>query len=367
MGDAGKAADPHGFSLKRSGLLTALLLLGVLLVFALLWRAHQKAAFHQLTATDAPVVAATPMPGGQEAATLTRPILLHNTVPEFVSTTVLPGLGMQVLQMLVNIPHHGMVALFDGPSVAEIAASTKVRPDVAPLHLMLTPVGMALGSSVDLIAGNSATSVVNLTQADGGEVTGTFSLADAAGRLTGVEAKVDSSMTGRSFDMDVRLRNNALTSHEFSLNWSPHLHAPGDDLSRFVLSLPSNNRLEDGAIRPVTGTPLDFSTPHGKTVPNVDFDNTYVALERRDIGDGPAVLLTDARSGLVLRFVLLTPSIRSIRVRANSITHTLMLSFSTDDGAQRTRLQAGESADWRVRLDVLPLPTDRASATPVQF
>lgn len=355
---------PERFSLKRSGLLTALILLVTLLAVGLLWRAHQRAAFHQMT-TDAPLpVAMVPMPGGQEAANLTRLVLLHNTVPEFVSATVLPGLGMQVLQLAVNVPKHGVRALFDAPSISEISANANARPDSAPFHLTVSPAGRSIGSAVDLIAANGAGNVANQTLADGGEVTGTFALADAAGAPLGVEAKIDTSMTGRSFDAEVRLRNKALTSHEFSLNWAPRLRAWDGNLSRFVLKVPSSDLLSDGSVRSVRSMALDFSAGQGKTVPNVDFDATFVALQRADIGEGPVVLLTDAQSGLVLRFVLLTPSIRTVRVRADSLAHTLMLSFSTDDGATRTPLEAGESAEMRVRVDVLPLAADAAGAKP---
>ena len=82
-------------------------------------------------------------------------------------------------------------------------------------------------------------------------------------------------------------------------------------------------------------------------------DTTFVGLQRLEIGDGPAVQLTNNESGLVLRFVLLTPSIRSVRVRTEAATHTVVLSFGTDNGTQRTALEAGEGAEWRVRVDVL--------------
>ncbi len=346
---------PERFSLKRSGWLTASILLVTLLALGLVWRAHQQAAFHQMT-TDAPLpVAMVPLPGGQEAAVLTRLVLLHNTVPEFVSATVLPGMGMQVLQLAVNVPKQGMRALFDAPSVSEVTANANARPDGAPFHLTLSPAGRSIGSAVDVIAANGATNVANQTLADGGEVTGTFALADAAGAPLGVEAKVDTTLTGRSFEAEVRLRNKALTSHEFSLNWSPRLRAWNGNLSRFVLKVPSTDLLTDGSVHSVRSMALDFSAGQGKTVPNVDFDATYVELQRADVGEGPAVTLTDAQSGMVLRFVLLTPSIRTVRVRADSLAHTLMISFSTDDGAKRTPLEAGESADMRVRVDVLPV------------
>lgn len=350
------------FSLARSGWLTVTVLAVVVLLFVGLWRAHQKAQFHQLTQPAPPAqMPAPPTVGGAEALTLTRLPLEHSGHPEFSSATLLPGLGMQVLQLTTTLAGGAVYPLLAGPTVEQAAGMPAKAVDAAPFHLMLAPAGQARGTPTDVIATNAATDVVNRTEADGGEATGTFAVLDAGGKHSGVEAKVDAVLNGRSFELSVRVRNNALSSREFSLNWSPHFRAPGADLSNFRLSLPSTDIEADGAARR-SSAPENFSAKEGASLPNTDVDLTYVNLQRQDIGDGPVVRLVDVRNGFVLRVFLLSPSIRSIRVRTDTAAKTLMLSLGTKDQTGATLLQAGESAEWRVRIDVGTLNGERSGS-----
>ncbi len=339
------------------------MLAGVVLLFVGLWRAHQKAQFHQLR-EPAPL-AQTPAPptiGGVEALSLTRLPLEHSGHPEFSSATLVPGLGMQVLQLTTTLAGGTVYPLLAGPTVEQAAGMPAKAVDAAPFHLMLAPAGQAKGMATDVIATHAATDVVNRTEADGGEATGTFAVLDGDGKHSGVEAKVDAVMNGRSFELSVRVRNNALSSREFSLNWSPHFAAPGGDLRNFRLSLPSTDIDADGAIRHTTVAAENFSAKDGSPLPDTDVDLTYVNLQRQDISDGPAVRLINVRNGVVLRVLLLSPSIRSVRVRTDTAAKTLMLSLGTRDQTGSTLLQAGESAEWRVRIDVGTLNGERSGS-----
>ncbi len=361
-------AEQHGrqesrFSLARSGLLTGSVLLGLLLTFAGLWRAHQKARFHQLTAAP-PEVQTSPPPtvGGAEALSLTRLPLEHSRIPEFSAATLLPGLGMQVLQLTTTLAGGDVYPLLAGPTVEQAAGMPASAVDAAPFHLMLSPAGQASGQTTDVIATKAATDVTNRTEADGGEGTGTFSAVDAEGKYAGVEAKVNAVLNGRSLELSVRVRNNALSSREFSLNWSPHFAAPGGDLSKFLLTVPSSDVRAGGAVRRIAGTSEEFAGKDGHPLPATDVDLIYVNLQRQDIGDGPAVRLVNLRNGVVLRILLLSPSIRSVRVRTDTAAHTLMLSLGTQDQTGGTLLQAGESAEWRVRIDIGTLNGERGGS-----
>ncbi len=298
--------------------------------------------------------------GGAEALSLTRLPLEHSGHPEFSSATLLPGLGMQVLQLTTTLAGGEVYPLLAGPTVEQAAGMPAAAVDAGPFHLMLAPAGQAKGTAVDVIAPNAATDVVNRTEADGGEATGTFAVLDADGRRSGVEAKVDAVLNGRSFELSVRMRNNALSSREFRLNWSPHFAAPGANLSNFRLSLPSSDVGTDGAVRHTWGAPEDFAAKEGASLPDTDMDLTYVNLQRQDMGDGPMVRLVNVRNGVVLRILLLSPSIRSVRVRTDTVAKTLMLSLGTNDQTGGTLLQAGESAEWRIRIDVGTLNGERS-------
>ncbi len=352
-----------GFNLARSGLLTASLIVVALLVFAVVWRAHQKATFHQLTSPAAMQMPTPATVGGVEPIKLTRLPLEHSLVPEFSSVTLLPGLGMQVLQVDVTLAGGQTYRLLEGPTIEGAAGMPPAAVDAAPFHLMLSPAGQDAGATTDVIATNSATDVVNRTEADGGEATGTFAVLNAAGRQTGVEAKVDAELTGRSLDLTVRVHNNALSSREFSLTWSPHFAAPGGSLSQFLLTVPSTDVSSAAGKQSVKGTPSDFSARDGRALTDSDTDLTYVDLQRQEVREGPSVRLVNRRNGVVLRVAIISPTVRSVRVRTDSAAHTLMLSFGTRNGTENEMLQAGESAEWHVRLDLSALKTNNDNPT----
>ncbi len=52
-----------------------------------------------------------PQPGGQEAAVLMRTRPAGDSTPEFLSATILPGRGMNVLQITAYLPGKGEVNL----------------------------------------------------------------------------------------------------------------------------------------------------------------------------------------------------------------------------------------------------------------
>ena len=357
-----------GFSLSRSGLLTATLLAGVLLLFGLLWLARKTTHFRDLTNPAITAVSAPSTIGGAEPLTLTRLPSEQRNTSEFSSATLLPGLGMQVLQLNVALPGGSILPLLAGPTLDQAASMPASAVDAAPFHLMLSPAGQLQGQPTDVIGTSSAMDVVNRTEADGGEATGTFQVLTKDGRPAGVTAKVDTELTSRSFDITVRLRNDALSSRQFSLTWSPHFAAPDSDLRQFVLVVPSTDINAGGVVQSVQGIELDFSAKSGKSLPLSsvkDLDVTFVNLQRQEVRESPSVRLVDLKNNLVTRISLVSPSVRSVRVRTDASAHTLMLSFSTHDLDGSTTLQAGESAEWHVRLDLIGRkPDDAALAQP---
>ena len=192
-------------------------------------------------------------------------------------------------------------------------------------------------------------------------MTGNFVVLDNAGTPTGVDARVDAVLAGTSLDLLIRLHNNALSTREFSLTWQPHFAAPGGDLSNWQLTIPSTDVAVSPRTRSVAGSLDDFSNKAGRQVPNTNVDNTYVNLEHLDIGNGPEVLLTDRLSGFILRAVLISPSLRSVRLRTDTAAHTLLLGFGTRDANGGTMLAAGESVEWHIQLELLPL--DKSTGT----
>ena len=105
--------------LMRSGMVTGLALAAMLAGLTALYLQHMRGNFHKLKAKiaderqDVPV----PRPGGQEAVVLLRARRLGDSLPEFLSATLLPGRGMNVLQITAYIPGTGEVKLLASPSL----------------------------------------------------------------------------------------------------------------------------------------------------------------------------------------------------------------------------------------------------------
>lgn len=351
------------FNFSRSGLVTTSILALLLVVFGVVWQAHQRAQFHRLRTPvvlpDAPVL----LPGGLEAITLSRMALLNGTAPEFVSATVLPGLGMQVLQITIAVPDQGTRPLLLAPSVGEIAGAADPQLESAPFHLRVLPrhgVANKSAAETDLIGNRSAENVQNVTLPDGGHAEGIFPSSVPGDGPTGMETSVSTSLSGRDFDVTVRATNNSSEIRSVALDWSPRFRVPGGSLSHFALVVPSQQRLDGTAVRTVVGTPQDFSAERGTKLQNRNMDLTYVNLKRTFLGDGPVLRLLDLESGITLRMTALSTSIRSIRVHSDATQQALTLSFSNADAGasaadnEAQMLRPGQTLQWHLRVEVLP-------------
>ena len=60
-------------------------------------------------------------PGGQDVVRLERSQMVGGTGPEFLSATLLPGRGMNLLQITAYLPQKGEVNLLASPSVEDAA------------------------------------------------------------------------------------------------------------------------------------------------------------------------------------------------------------------------------------------------------
>jgi hypothetical protein len=107
--------------LMRSGIVPGLLL-GLLMVgLGIAYWERGRGNLHKLTAKivterqDVPVA----RPGGQEALVVARTRLPGGSTPEFLSVTMLPGRGMNVLQITAYLPDKGEVSLMASPTVEE--------------------------------------------------------------------------------------------------------------------------------------------------------------------------------------------------------------------------------------------------------
>src|SRR4051812_21959062 len=110
-------------AVMRSGILTFMLLVLVLAGLAFGWREHRLGQFAQLKKElgKRPVREVPVRPGGQEPVQLQRSQIAGGNGPEFLTATLLPGRGMNLLQITAYLPQKGEVNLLVSPSVQDAA------------------------------------------------------------------------------------------------------------------------------------------------------------------------------------------------------------------------------------------------------
>src|SRR5271154_5144236 len=113
-------------AVMRSGLLTFLVLILLLAGLAFGWHEHRLGPFAPLKRElgKRPVHDVVVRPGGEDVIQLQRSQLLAGNGPEFLSATLLPGRGMNLLQIRAYLPQKGEVNLLASPTPED--ASTEL-------------------------------------------------------------------------------------------------------------------------------------------------------------------------------------------------------------------------------------------------
>jgi aldose 1-epimerase len=406
-------------NLMRSGMMTGLILASVLVGLATAYRAHMRGKFHQLKAkiaTERENVSA-PQPGGQDAIVLMRTLQSGDSMPEFLSATVLPGRGMNVLQITAYLPGKGEVDLMASPSVEGAAGAMTGKGEDANGQASLAmggafeapwagriwgvpaPVGThvttvwrghtitlpAAGRGVEttdgLILAQGADSASSTGLPDGGEAQAVFHSGDFGAHWP---SKTDVTMSillsSRSIELTVVARNIGDVAEPVGIGWHPRFAILGGDRGQSRLLVPGQMRAEvrnheqpTGKLLPVAGTPYDFSIRGGAKLGTINLDECFTALRRNLLDNGPAAELSNPASGYGLRLTALSSTIKAMRVVAPADADYVSIEpqynypdplgreWSKETDAGMVVLQPGQSTEWKVRLELFAL-TGSASA-----
>lgn len=348
----------------RSGWSTAVVIAVLLLTFGVLWRAHQRARFHRLTTPIIPQTTSVPMPGGQEAMLLSRVALVNNAEPEFTSATVLPGIGMQLLQATVAVPDQATQDLLASVSLSDASRIPVTGVNSALFHLRVSPRHLQDKSTGDdLIGFVPASDTHNQTLVDGGQASGSF---QGTGTKAGVSGTIEVTLSGRQIDILAQGINSTHENRFVTFEWCPRFAAPDGDLNRLGLFVPLRTRA--GAANTNGAGPADFSTGDGRPVGTVPFDLRFANLDREFLGEGGHIRLNEAGRYL-LRIKGMGNALRSVHVQNDPGTHSLLLGFSSGDPSADAEdrdqmLKPGQTLQWHLRLEVMPLKT---AQTPDSF
>ena len=375
----------------------------------------------ELKAMGSPQVQLPPMPGGQEAVEMKRTMLAEGTTPEFLSATLLPGRGLNVLQIMLSVPGRGAIPLLSAPSLEDAAklmtgsqqdanGSESLRlgsPIEAPWAGIISDprssdsmqqvLAIWRGRSLTLpVTGRNGTSAVSeggfLLNAeadsvkqnvmpDGGTVQGSFVASNFGGRWPSqTSVSVTALLSSRAFEIRLMARNEGTEPVPFGFGWRPQILLPSGSRSGVRLRLPAEGHEElrdgrpTGALTPVAGTPMDYTDRRGKVLRDVELDDTFVDLRSGFLDSGPVLEIRDTRSGVGIRMTAMSPQIRAIHVRSEARDNKMVVSFQTnydepfsrvwtgDSGNGINVLEPGQTLQWRIRMEVFALMDGTASA-----
>ena len=404
----------------RSGLLTILLLIAVLVVLAVGWREHRLGQFAQFKKgfKHTTPYAVTTRPGGQDVLQLQRSPMIGGNGPEFISATLLPGRGMNVLQIGAYLPGKGNVELLASPPLEEAAKRLSgAGPDAngaeslamggaieAPwagrIPGVLDPAGGALATmwrgihltlpadragamaTGGLLLKQPSSSVSTNIMPDGGQAQATFEAGDFGGHWpSSTEITTSIELSGKAIEMKVVARNTGTAAEPMGIGWHPRFAILNARRGNVVLRLPQAERLDvkdrrtgelSGKLLPVAGTEYDFTGPSGAKLGALNLDDTFVHLHRGLMENGPIAEMRDPENGYGLRITALTPTIKAFRVYAPLDGSFLSIDpqFNFDDPFGRewpknedtgmVVLQPGQTAQWYIRLEIFSLSSDPA-------
>jgi len=356
-------------------------------------------------------------PGGQDAVVLSRAPIPGLEMPEFLSATLLPGRGMNVLQIEASIPGKGTVNLLASPPLEDAAKmltgtgedadgdaslamggaieipwagrvwGTKLQ-DGANLakwrgsSLRLPANGDKSGTSIaavslgGLLLQRKADTIKTVAMPDGGQAQAIYNAGDFDGHwLSHTEITTIVQLSGRALEMNISARNSGDTDEPIGIGWNPRFAILSNDRKQVLLKLPNalhaevanrHSGMPSGNLLPVQGTPFDFTSGDGKPLGTANLNDSFVQLKPRLMDSGPVIELRDPKSNYGLRITVLSVDIKALRVYAPADANFISLDpqfnyadpFGKEWAGQDTGmvvLPPGHTAQWRIRLEIFSL------------
>jgi galactose mutarotase-like enzyme len=417
-GPAADPGEPSGLRrFSKSGYLTPSLV--GLLCIILLIAAHEsgRGHYHKLRDRVIPVNNQPNLatgPGGQEAIVLRRTGDALSGEPEFLSATLLPGRGMNLLQLTAAVPGKGEVPVLVSPGLegatrmltgagedANGSVSTTFGAAIlAPWAGRLTgaPTSSAstlesvwngeritfppsrLGSTIStmgLMLDRQADSLSTDTIPDGRAATAVYHAGSFSGAWPSMmDITVRAELAGTAFDLTVTEQNTGQVPEPAGIGWHPVFAIAGNRADVRV-TIPSITKIEidrrtnlpTGRTVLTGGTTADLLRARGTRLDEMNLNDTYTNLQAGILGDGPVAEIRDAAAGYGLRLTPLTASIKFMRVVAPTGADWISIEPDTNvddpfgrewpnpDDTGLISLQPGDSLQWHVRLEIFSLAT----------
>ncbi|HET6219060.1 MAG TPA: aldose 1-epimerase [Acidobacteriaceae bacterium] len=386
-------------------------LAGVLATFVL-----AAAGCRQKPATPAeqapqPTAPAAVQIGGEDVLTLTRKATNNGSKPEFLSVTLLPGRGMNMLQVTAAVPGKGEIPLLRSPSVKEAASQLngtgrdqlgnmsfslggaflipypnrivgERSPDGKSVitqwhgHTLALPAnfpsknpGGPVVAIHGLITQAKVEDLQTQTTADGQTVTGVIHAGDFGGHwLSDTDLNLTIALTGEAVDATITAKNVGKEPEPMSIGWHPYFQILSGHRAQTRLHIPASmmapvNNYGDafptGELKPVKGTDYDYNAPDGVALDDHFLDDNFSHLQRTNGAAEVKLIDPDAHYGLTVS--ALSPEIKTIQVyspkTASFVAIEDQFNYVDPFGKQwkgmdtgMVTLRPGQSVTWKVRL-----------------
>jgi galactose mutarotase-like enzyme len=414
---------------SKSGYLTPTLV-GILCAILLI-AAHESGHgnYHKLRERVIPVTPELNVetgPGGQAAVVLRRSPSAVSGEPEFLSATLLPGRGMNMLQITASVPGKGEVPILLSPSLTDATriltgagedangnvSTTFGAAILAPWAGRLTGAPTSSSSTLEsvwegarisfppahpggtistmgLMLDRAADNISTDTIPDGQAATAVYHAGSFSGSWPSMmEITVRTELAERTLDLTVTEQNTGQVPTPAGVGWHPVFALAGDRADvRIVIpsitkvDIDRRTNLPSGKTVLTGGTTADLIRARGTRLDDMSFNDTYTDLQSGLLGDGPIAEIRDPAAGYGLRLIPLTASIKFMRVEApaderwisiepdTNVDDPLGREWPNPDDTGIVSLQPGERLQWHVRLEIFslatpPLPPTANNPTP---
>lgn len=351
--------------------------------------------------------------GGVPVVTLTRPRAAHSTRPQFVSATILPGYGMNLLKLKAYWPGKGEIDVISSPSLEEAKATLEDPADafnnasftmgaalLLPYPNRIRGKLSADGRTIETIIGGQEISLpanwhgknpgaevhamhgliygarFQDVKVENGKAASSVTADLHAGNFEGhwpsqTDVHVETTLRDGALDILVTAKNTGQENLPMAIGAHPYFAIPSGDRSQVTLHIPADERaivnnyddvFPTGQIVTVKGTPYDFTSPQGSTLGALFMDESFTHLHRNAQGQA-VVELVDPAAKYGLRIIAISPQIKAIQVYAPVDKNFVAVEpqFNLGDpydqkiwGKRDTgivTLKPGQSVSWHIRVE----------------
>jgi galactose mutarotase-like enzyme len=349
--------------------------------------------------------------GGQKIITLTRKAV-STTRPEFTSVIIMPGRGMELLQIKANFPGKGEIDVLASPDEAaakqmldvkdtdfgdlgyrlgsaflvpypnrirgKLSADGKTVTTEWQGHTITLPAnnigknpGAERHAMHGLILKGKAENLKTSDIAGGQQLTGVIHAGDFGGHwLSKTDLDFTIELRADAVDATVVAKNVGNEAEPISIGWHPYFNFPSGDRTQVRIYIPGeqlaevdnyDNVFPTGKLTPVTGTQYDLRDPNGKALAQNFYDDNWSKIDWKNGAATVKVIDPAAKYGVAIEG--LSPLIKTIQMYAPptqkfaAIEH--QFNFADPFGKEwngmdtgMVTLKPGQNTKWHVRLKV---------------